>query len=354
MKVLYCLATSSFFLEGICGRVSHAYGFVNGLVSNGVECDILSGPGFEFSGLSRPDLVGNSTVNFGRFFFFCLIFKLFRVVSDYDIVVVRWRPHLVFFLLPFFSSRKKIWIEINGFTGIDSKYFLVRCLVTLSLWLSARVFNVIVVSDFSRNKLCDICSAPRKIYVMPNGYDQSAFSPLDMDRTGRCNLVYFGARQPYYDWPMLYSAVEKLLGQNVIGKLYLLGFDRVNESSPAISFYGQYQASDIRNLLSGIDSPILVLHSTDTQLARSGSPMKLYEYGALGIPVVISDVLFDRVSDFRHFFPYRAGDLEDFVRVVKCVSSNYGEASFVGKEDALDIPKRYGWPEITKQWLSSI
>ncbi len=278
--------------------------------------------------------------------------KVLMLQARADRVVIRWRPLIPFFLLPLLLVRRKVWFEINSITGLDSRYFFVRKIVSFSVWLVSYFFGVVVVSDESKRQVELISSSAKRVCVIRNGFKSSFFENFSasLDVSKGCTLVYFGRKQSYYDWDMLYSALSDLRNGGHDLTMEVFGFYEAEERD-AVQCHGQFNPEELTGLLSTICNPVLVLHASDSDVAKAGSPMKLYEYAALGIPCILSSSLSDKIESLSGFVEYEAGDERSLKEALVYVTHNYSDLlvkSSVSKKYALS---NYTWPSVVKSWL---
>ena len=347
--VLYILAQQDFFLKGNRGRVSHAKGFCRGLLDNDNKVTVISGR------RASEHLAGHQTISvkYDNVFLFVLAVFLISMKKsrESDIVVCRWKPVYSFLAIPFnFFCKEKFFFEVNSLTGVYSKNILVRFFSLMSVKLLANNFKLILMSENAKKELLKITSSKRlDCCVMPNGYFEDKFDLIapKSSENGKANLVYFGTRQNYYDWEMLLDVTGRLINDGILDRFHVFGFD--SDKYP-ITSHGQYDPEILRKHLLNIENPILILHADDSEVAKSGSPMKLYEYAALGLPVVISDSLKFQSSSFPSFNYYKSASKELLYSAISQVACNYSRE--VGRSSqSSDIAKReYSWAAVVKRW----
>jgi glycosyltransferase involved in cell wall biosynthesis len=110
-------------------------------------------------------------------------------------------------------------------------------------------------------------------------------------------FAYLGVFQQYYELELVVAAFAQLGSHYPAASLHFFGdgplLPRVRElarQSSRITFHGRY---DLRRLISSGEltrDVVLLLPYKDLPIARIGSPTKLFEYMALGLPVIASRV----------------------------------------------------------------
>lgn len=353
MRVLYVLAQRNFFICGPRGRVSHATGFVSGLSESDIHTTVLSGPGAREAMDEHSQVHADSVGAWGAAWWLAYCVRLSRLVARHDLIVFRWRPLWFVWGLPMVFRPGSVWVEVNTPTGLTSRFFPIRWLTRFSLFLAMKLFRVIVVSNPAREILLGITTPRQPIYVLPNGFKAGALERFRarVAPSSPPTLVYFGKKQPYYDWAMLHEALDELdqaLGDSV--SFHIFGY--VEEPVRARTFFHDpLPLPELISALERIVNPILVLPAANSPIARGGSPMKLYEYAALGVPSIVSDALADQVTKFDSFVLYSAGDRQDLIRALRVAIDDYEgalAAASRGREVAFG---QYSWKALVGQWL---
>lgn len=354
VDILYALPTKKFFLEGPCGRVSHAIGFASGLAENNKSITVLAGEGAENHFTPNAKITISSCILQSTLLWYLSFYaRLFRLTKKHRAVVIRWRPIVPLIISALFPLRNKIWLEVNSITGINSKNPAARLIARLSITIATKLFNIIVVSNESKKQIEKISKPDNEVVVIPNGFFSTGLDSFlpDIDSTTPPSLVYFGKKQEYYDWNLLYSVSKNLKDEREISSLYIFGFDE-SDSHPFAHYYGQFNRSQLIAGLQKIKNPILVIHPSNTETAKGGSPMKLFEYAALALPVIIGSSLEEQASLFKNFKFYASGSEESLKSTIQKTAQNYKstlEKSTNSREIAVH---NYTWPAVTKDWAN--
>ncbi|MEY1661647.1 hypothetical protein [Isoalcanivorax beigongshangi] len=349
--ILYVLATPHFFSEGMCGRVSHAIGFVRGMTENGVSVRVVSGPDPE--GFLKESK-SHSSIESRLFFYFRVAWAL--AVAKESRAVIRWRPVLPFILFPIIFYKRKmmdVFWEINGVTGKNSRFPIVRWISSVSIWLANLTGAAVVVSESSAKGLRQ-AGWSRKLFVIRNGYDSTVSWPdIEAQRGTPISLVYFGAFQRYYDWNVLISVYEQARESGLVSNLMIWGFEREFNVS-GIEVMGRFNIHELPKSLSGLVNPALVLHTDDSQLSYEGSPMKLYEYLSTGLPVVVSDSQREKISANFHVYWYKAGCGKSLKEAIFMVSSRYEEALQLSRGNVFLAESLGSWGVVTREFAELV
>ncbi|TSH76962.1 glycosyltransferase [Acinetobacter sp. RF15A] len=345
MSYKYILTTSNFFREGPCGRVSHAKGFIEGLVSNDQSVTLVSDQGagkfINFDNNLSKYKISNKPYEF--------LYEILKSIINREKIIIRWRPILPYLLLPFILLYKNIYFEVNSLTGFNSKNKLVHNIVKFSIFLISKFSKIIVVSESSKKQIISINPRSSCIYVMPNGFSSEFLQKFKLNNSGEAkNLVYFGRRQDYYDWDNLYEILENNPGIN----MHIFGFEEKKEFSN-LTFHGPFEHKSLIEGMNQISNPILIIHPDDSDIAKSGSPMKLFEYAYLNIPVIIGDSLKDIAQDFDEFILYKSSSRENLELVIKDVIYNYDHYLDKSRNLRSKVEIKYSWKEVVKSWLET-
>lgn len=349
MSFKYILTTKNFFSQGPCGRVSHAKGFVDGLVQNNAQVSLISDGGAENYIESNKNI---QFKNINQFFYIICIVEIIKSILKKEKIVIRWRFFLPYLFFPFLLLYKNIYFEINSITGINSKNPIIRNIVKVSIYMVSKFSKVIVVSENSKKEIKQICSPKHEVYIMPNGFNPKPFLKYkpNIAKESKPNLVYFGKKQEYYDWDMLFHVYAK--NKDIFDKFYIFGFNEKNDSSKI--YLGSFNHDSLIDKLSSISNPILILHPSDTQMAKSGSPMKLFEYASLNLPMIVGDSIQKQASKLNGVIFYKSGNSDDLSLKMKSVARDY--QSYYGQSQQLSkaVTENYTWSKIVSDWLDTL
>lgn len=349
MLFKYILTTRDFFKAGPCGRVSHAKGFIDGLVHNNSQVSLISDGGAENFIESNKNL---QFKNINHFFYIICIVEIIKSILKKEKIVIRWRFFLPYIFFPFLLLYKNIYFEINSITGISSKNPIIRNIVKTSIYIMSKFSKIIVVSENSKKEIKKICFPKYDVYIMPNGFNPKPFLKYapSIDKESKPNLVYFGKKQDYYDWDMLFDVYDKNKG--IFDKFYIFGFNEKNDESKI--YLGSFNHDSLIEKLSSISNPILILHPSDTQMAKSGSPMKLFEYASLNLPMIVGNSIQKQASKLNGVIFYKSGNNDDLSQKMNSVAMDYQSYYVQSQQLSKAVTENYTWSKIVLDWLDTL
>jgi glycosyltransferase involved in cell wall biosynthesis len=149
---------------------------------------------------------------------------------------------------------------------------------------------------------------------------------------------------------MLFEVYER--NKNNFDKFYIFGFDGENDSSK--EFLGSFNHNSLIEKLSAIYNPILILHPSDTQMAKSGSPMKLFEYASLNLPMVVGNSIQQQASKLNGVVFYQSGNSEDLLNTLTSVTKDYQSYYQQSQKLRQSVMENYTWSKIVADWLKNL
>lgn len=304
--------------------MTHALGVCEGFIENDWDVRLVSGPGADRYWFYPPDLLRVSVPDnedrarslgpAGQLIWLARFHRtLVETIQrdDPDLVLIRytfrWVPWLGLISRVLRRSRVPCAIEVNSFGYHMTRGFVPnvarRRLLKVEMAVTSRYDLTYVVSP-ALQTLLDGRGYPSPIVTVPNGVSSRLVSHSDhgwtaaddfTEPTFRC--VYFGTFHSYYDFSVLVDAYRGLRTNRSDIELHLHGvgpeLDWIREHTgdlEGVYFHGRYE---IRELLEWLDGrrDILVLppkQQYDMPLS-GGLSTKLFEYMAMGLPLVASD-----------------------------------------------------------------
>jgi len=381
MKLLYVLPKLGFFAEGPRGRVTHAIGVATGLAENGVPVRVVSGEGTRsrFLGLSplvEADEVplnrtrGLTTVTWTR--------RLLKHVQallgegdDITHVLVRYAVSNAGFFIPLMRRfPDRTWIfEVNSLAFHQLNWlptFVRRAYLILERWVLNHADLVYVVS---RNLKHDIVQGQKalpveKVIVIFNGgpeslADRVAEGPTD----GPIRFVYLGLFHSYYELPLVIDAFREVENSRMGVELHLYGdgpnrpgLENRAHGMAGVYFHGRFELESLLESGQITENDVLVLPYASCSLARIGSPMKLYEYMALGLPIIASAIgqIREILEDGRTAKFYTPGDKEALVQAMMWLVDNPQERRQLMENIRAEYSNQHTWKARMKDLVSHL
>lgn len=358
MKILYFLADSHYFSKGKGGAVSHALGVIEGLVNNNIMLTVSAEKNIEDF---LPSGISEKIELFNPFYSKKGILNTFKAINrtfvfaqsnHIDIVLIRKNIYTIFFsFLHMLRLQKKyklkiIW-EVNGLTaeryqnnffGKFIYYFLLN-LNKLSLNDSTLIYTVtdrIKLELVKDNSFINY----NKIIVIPNGCPSYLGAPKTNLNIGY-NLLFFGKLTAYNNFELIIKALESLNSKSKsIINLDIIGFGyelpNILNLIDNIHYAKYHGAMDLIKLhKSGLITKntigLIPMKGGKNPSANYGSPIKLFDYYSLGIPVICSDNTIypqDQEDVKEVVFEYDTDDLLSFINEVKVLIHKLEKTNF--------------------------
>ena len=312
MKILYILPQKSFFSDGHGGRVSHAKGLIDGFVQNNCQLTVIAEAGIndyvkiedEFFSIKEIPRSLNE-INFVK--------KSLSFISDeYDLILIR--KNLLTLLYLVFSknfwrskifSKKIVW-EINGLSFETKRHtFFGNLLFKFSLAIQQILLKksnlIYVVSPILKKELSSgiFKIESSQILVIPNGSPKIPSKFIYDSSEIPYKFLFFGKLQPYNDYKILFEAFSLLREKyDNYAQLHIVGYGNEEKviidlikNNPNTYFHGSMDIDKLAQ--SGIlnNKSIGVIPLKNVSGANLLSPIKLFDYYSLGLPVIISDIV---------------------------------------------------------------
>lgn len=189
----------------------------------------------------------------------------------------------------------------------------------------------VVISNGLRDLLNEKGIDPQKITVAHDAYDEEEFTHLPSREDARRAFgisentflaVYTGHLFPWKGMDGIASAFRRLPEHCTLAIVGgnqddLARVKRIAGETPRVRWTGYLPRGESRKWLAAADAAVLPT-SAKFEIGKTfTSPLKLFEYLAVGLPVIASDVPSSReILDESVAAFYRADDAEDFARVL--------------------------------------
>lgn len=180
--------------------------------------------------------------------------------------------------------------------------------------LVRKVDKVIVTSKPLQKKFSRIRDIKDIVYIN-NGVNLNNFirddykTPSEYINDSNKKVIYMGALENWFDKELLIKCAEK--NKNV--SFYIIGKDKINLKELSylknIKILGARSYSEIPNYLYFANVGIIPFIKND--LINSVSPIKLYEYASLGLPIVSTN--WDELSNIKEDSIYKANNTNEFL-----------------------------------------
>ena len=362
------------------GSVAHTTGVISGLQECGVAVKVVSSDGL--AGVSAPTCVVRPEIWFDGWLreledlaynlaFFATAHKTARRFKPRAI----YQRHTAFNVAGAVLSRLlgvPLVLEFNSSEVWKGRYWgglrfvnAARLVERINLNAADRV---IVVSNVLQDELKAAGVPARKILVNPNAVDTRAFSPDASGETVRRVLasarqdVMIGFSGTFGMWhgvPTLADAIPRVLQARTNARWLLIGDGPLRHLIPSdqrVHAVGMVPHAQVPNYLAACD----ILVSPHGRQADGGeffgSPTKLYEYMAMGRPIVASRVgqIRDVLADGTSALLVEPDDSEALARAIvrliddACLRTKLGQAARAAAET------RHTWRQNAERILACL
>lgn len=201
------------------------------------------------------------------------------------------------FLLPYFTSLLGYNTFSEAHTHLDNTSSQFRKFITATHFNSFKKW--ITISEFLKNGYINLGADENKIVVLPDAVDLDLFKRpnqvIPQFNTKFINIVYAGHLYDYKGIPTILKAAKLLpdFQFHIIGGLP----DDISKQQQRVlsnnlqnvHIYGHFQQKEVPKFLHSADV-LLLTHTLNHPAANFTSPVKLAEYLASEVPVVVSDI----------------------------------------------------------------
>lgn len=326
-KVLYLHRTQDGGAEQV-----HILGIVHAFEDAGIEVDMLSPKGLERAsiqhGTSAPSHGGqrNAMFAFASRHAPELIFELLEIaynamalwriarhgLSGYQLVFERYAVFSITGLLLARIAKLPLVIEVNYTSRsplVRRRSRLLKPLAhVIDRWIFKGATLLTPVSTTLKKELMNDFGIPEeKILVLPNGADPRKFVPATAKAASDKKTIGFvGGFYPWHGLDLLIEAYAGIADRFPDSQVLLIGdgpeLDHIRSLvarrslSGRVIFGGRKKHQELPQVMSSFHVGVMP-DSNDY-----GSPMKIFEYMALGVPVIAPDYvpILDAISDGVH------------------------------------------------------
>ena len=227
--------------------------------------------------------------------------------------------------------------------------------------LSKNVYACVCVSSGIANYAVEELGISRA-FTIPNGADHHFFTPdgpaLEIPRIPSIKLRVLYAGSPIYPWQGLgmLRATMKLCEQNGDPIEFVLLMNQESEIDLAgdnVKVFTRVPHVEVPQLMRTADVGVSIQPDfTWSRWGFHGSPMKLFDYMACGLPVVTSSVgqLAEVVSDGHNGATFD-NTPEGLREVLLRLSGNPQHLALMGEQARRDVEMQYNWDVIGRRTL---
>lgn len=254
--------------------------------------------------------------------------------------------------------RKPFYLEINYTAQSPLVRRRARLLKPLARMLDRRLFRqadgLFAVSTYLKDHLIrDYGVAPDRIAVLPNAADPVVFDPAKIRpaaaSAGGRLIGFVGGFYPWHGLPLLVQAFARLAPEFPEARLLLIGDGpmrpeieqavRAAALDGRVMLPGQLPHAELPGWLAGFHVGVM----PDSNVY--GSPMKIFEYMAMGKPVVVPDYgpLRDAVTDGQEGFIFRPGDVDHLAACLARLLRDDELYQRMARQARRRIEERHNW-----------
>lgn len=366
------------------GSVTHIKGFIDGAKQLGF--DTIYGGDFPLvnhplSIIIKPNLLLDFFDEFQLMdYHFRVIKKLKKCFNDNNIGLI-YQRHSIFnasgVILSYYLNvplilevnNSEVWAKKNWSRLVFEK--LANKIEKFAL-KNADVIGV--VSEVTKAQIKHLCNDENKIVINPNGVDPIKFSPeIDNSQIRReLNLENFfvvgfiGTFTRWHGVETLFDAAVKVIEKNGRIKFLLIGDGNLKANlelkthqlglDDKIIFTGLIPHDKAPEYLAACDVLVSPHLGFEDGTRFFGSPTKLFEYMAMGKPIIASDLeqIGKIIIDGENGLKFKPGDVEKLTELILKLYDDEFLRTKLGKKAREDVIKNYTWKQNAYRVLSKV
>lgn len=259
---------------------------------------------------------------------------------------------------------KKIW----------SRLFFEKLAIKIEKFALQNADVIGVVSEVTKEQIKDLCGDENKIVVNPNGVDPDKFSP-EIDGSHirkKLNLENFfvvgfiGTFTRWHGVETLFDAAIKVIEKNERIKFLLIGDGNLKANlelkthqlnlDDRIIFTGIIPHDNAPEYLAACDVLVSPHLGFEDGTKFFGSPTKLFEYMAMGKPIIASDLeqIGKIIVDGLNGLKFNPGDVDKLSELILKLYSDPELRANLGKRAREDVIQNYTWKQNAYRVLSKV
>jgi glycosyltransferase involved in cell wall biosynthesis len=296
--------------------------------------------------------------------------KLNRMISHRNIRFIYERSAFFLFAGAYLAKKYKIpyVVEVNEVAGEERvrKQFLVNLAKSMERYIFTRADAIIVVSDFLREKIRERGINGTKIYVMPNGVDTELFNSAKVHNHLRNQwgidkhqvvLGFIGWFVPWHNLELLVQAFSPI-AKNKSAALVLIGDGVLKERLQQLArnlgvtnqviLPGAVPYEQVPECIAMMD--ICVIPGSN----EYRSPIKLFEYMAMGKPVVAPRLrpIQDVIQDGQEGVLFSPDDREVLKHSLELLIDHREKRKIMGQNARNKVLAKHTWRKNAEQIVS--
>lgn len=366
------------------GSVTHIKGFINGAKQLGVDT-IYAGDfpliDHHLSILIKPNLLLDFFDEFQLMdYHFRVIKKLKKCFNGNNIGLI-YQRHSIFnasgVILSYYLNvplilevnNSEVWAKKNW-----SRLVFERLANKIEKFALKNADVIGVVSEVTKAQIKHLCNDENKIVINPNGVDPQKFSPeIDGSQIRKeLNLENFfvvgfiGTFTRWHGVETLFDAAVKVIEKNGRIKFLLIGDGNLKVNlelkthqlglDDKIIFTGLIPHDKAPEYLAACDVLVSPHLGFEDGTRFFGSPTKLFEYMAMGKPIIASDLeqIGKIIIDGENGLKFKPGDVEKLTELILKLYDDEFLRTKLGKKAREDVIKNYTWKQNAYRVLSKV
>lgn len=376
MKIFFVVADPGLNIDTsvYSGCISHISNLINAFKKVGIDVISFSPGGnkreqkakrkFTFLKSRLPEGITSVLKDlykiFYNFQFYLKYLPLFRREKP-DLIYERWS--VLHFMSTLLAKKLRIpyILEVNA-PPVDIKWFTKTYFLPIITFIQKKVAEkadaVIVVSHYIKQYFINKGLHPEKIFVLPNAVDIDIFNERRCNRDIRSEygvpkdvivIGFVGSMEKYHGVKVLIEASIKVVEKRKNVHFLLVG--PINENNNYTEFLKTEGIIDFFTITGGvpfIDVPEYISTMDICVMPHSnkyGSPIKIFEYGAMGKPVIAPRIgpVEEVIKDVKEGLLITPGHPDELANKILTLISNPQLARKIGRNLKKKVYTYHTW-----------